>query len=399
MRRISWVLLIPVVGMLAGSCGGSAFTTGGGADGGNDSTSSPVDGSGDTLIVVGGDASSSGSGEAGDKADSEASASEAGETGGADAAGDTSAETSAPDAVADVVEEPLQTCGGSFACVLAAPQGWSGPVELYAGSRTAPPCTADFTLLYDGNDQPSASPANCTCSCTPPTTPCTPPALGFYPGGVCAGSTCCSGATCDEIPLQAGVCTTVNAPPTCGGTAGFAFMNAPGPTASVGSCTPQAGKQIPQLAWGGYAQACSATTAVVQADCQSGSVCAPIPAAPYGQAMCISQAGDVACPAQGYTSKQLFYGSVDDTRSCTGCTCGALTGVTCAASIDVFTSTNGSCTGTMSSYATPISCQSADQPADTRLALTVQDGSCTPTGGTATGSVTPTIPTTFCCLP
>src|SRR5580692_9006146 len=44
--------------------------------------------------------------------------------------------------VADVLEEPPVTCEGDFVCVPAIPAGWTGPLEVYSGTVTAPPCSA-----------------------------------------------------------------------------------------------------------------------------------------------------------------------------------------------------------------------------------------------------------------
>ena len=298
------------------------------------------------------------------------------------------------DAHPDVVEEPPATCGGSFACVPAVPTGWSGPVELYSGSSPAPTCTTDFSSSYDGNGQLSAPPATCTCSCNAPTTGCAAPDMTFFTTGICTVTPCYS------TTLQNGVCTTINDSASCiPNGVGSPHMSALAPSVTAGNCTPQHGKQLHPTTWGTYAQACSSTTAVVQLDCQTGSVCAPTPAAPYGQTLCVSRAGDLACPSQGYTAKQVFYGSVSEGRSCSGCTCGGLTGASCAAVIDSYSSSDGSCGGSVQTYDAPFSCDSVNQPGDFRLTLTPQNGSCAANPDTATGAATPASPTTFCCLP
>lgn len=384
------VFLAPLAVTVAASCGGSAFSTGGGGDGGSDSTS-PADGSDDPVIVVeassgGGETSSGGEASSGGDASTDVVALDA----------PASIDSAAQDSHADVVEEPPPpTCGGSFTCVPAVPTGWAGPVELYAGSSPAPACTADFDSFYDGNAQLNAPAASCTCSCNAPTTQCTAPALSFFATGVCSGVPSCYTTT-----LQNGVCTTINDSASCPTTLGTPHMTAPASAIVSASCMADPGKQITMATWGTYAQACFSATTVAQVDCQAGSVCAPKPSAPYGQTLCISQAGDFSCPAQGYTSKQLFYGGVDDSRDCSACTCGGLSGASCAASFVAFLTSDGSCGGgTGDSYAAPFTCNPVTQPADFRLTLTPQNGSCGANPVTSTGTATPTGPTTFCCLP
>jgi len=373
MGRLTTVLLVAAgVGVGAVACGGSAFTVGGGADGGPDGTSSLPDGAGDAP---------------GADAPVEASA-------------DAPTETSTgSDAQTDAVEEPPPvTCAGAFACVPAVPGGWSGPVELYAGATPAPSCTASFASAYDGNAGLSAPPGTCSCSCGAPNTECGVPGLSFYvqAAGVCPAS------ACSTSTLPAGACTTLSDTSGCG-TPFTSAISASAPVVEPAGCTPQPSSSRAPPAWATYAQACSSTTAVVAGNCGSGAVCAPKPAAPYGATLCISQAGDLACPlpsgGAGYTAKQLFYGNADDQRTCTACTCGSLAGATCSATFEAYASTNGSCTGGGDTYAAPFSCEAVDQPADFRVTITAQNGACGASQVTPTGSATATDPTTFCCLP
>jgi len=45
--------------------------------------------------------------------------------------------------------------------------------------------------------------------------------------------------------------------------------------------------------------------------------------------------GDVLCP-NGWSSKQVLYGSIDDQRFCTECSCLPSTGATCSMKVKVF---------------------------------------------------------------
>lgn len=351
MRRTAAILLAPLLGSIALACGGSAFTTGGG-DAGTDATG-PTDGSG----------------------------------GGGDAT-----EASVVDAPRDVQTPPPATCSGTFACVPSVPSGWAGPLELYSGASASPSCTADFAGAYDGNDQLTISPASCNCSCTAPTTQCVPPELELSEQSSCSSN-------CYSITLQPAVCTTVKGPSGCATTAGPVYISAANTVVGSTSCAPQLTKQVPPPDWTTNARACASATEVAQVDCQSGSVCAPKPAAPYAAGLCISKAGDQTCPAGSYSTKHTFYGSVSDSRDCVACTCGALTGASCSASFSEYSSTNGSCSGLPDVYAAPVSCSGSASPADFRLDVTSTPGSCTASQGSPTGTATPASPTTFCCLP
>jgi len=260
-------------------------------------------------------------------------------------------------------------------------------------------CTADFAPAYSGNGGLTAPADACSCSCGPSGTQCVAPTLTLYSAVCVPGNGCtCTGAGCDTVNLQAGACTKVDGPAACG-TAGSTAMSASASAIVGGSCAPDAGQKVVPISWATFAQACSSTVMIAQVDCQAGSVCAPKPGAPYGTALCISQAGNLSCPMQGYTSKQLFYGGVDDQRGCTPCTCGNAAGASCDATLDVYMSTDGSCTGTPNSYSAPFSCDVVDQPVDLRFVVTSQNGSCAAGPVAPAGAATPTSPTTFCCLP
>jgi hypothetical protein len=128
-------------------------------------------------------------------------------------------------------------------------------------------------------------------------------------------------------------------------------------------------------------------------------VCAPAPEAAFGHGLCIAQAGDVACPATGYTKRVRFFAGDNDTRGCSACTCGTVNGATCAGSLTTFTSTDASCAGSPITYQLPFTCDPGQQPGDFRLTLTASGGGCSPSMVTPTGAAVPSQPTTFCCAP
>jgi hypothetical protein len=305
------------------------------------------------------------------------------------------------DANPDVVEEAPAHCGGAFACAPAVPAGWNGPFELYAGSNTAPACGAGFSGdMLDGNSGLSAAPASCGCTCGPSAgVQCSSPDLTFY-----ASSTTCSlGESCASAMLTQGACTQVDLSATCGAVLST-VMSLPQSTASGGSCAPVSTASVPPFSWSTLARACGAAQPETQADCAAGGVCVASPSSPFRSAFCIEQPGNQpTCPSidgsVGYTSRFVYFATIDDTRGCTTCTCGQVTGASCSGTVTQFQSSDGGCDNGQIIYPLGQTCDPVQQPADLELALTASGGACaaSPTG--PTGSATPSNAMTFCCTP
>jgi hypothetical protein len=67
-------------------------------------------------------------------------------------------------------------------------------------------------------------------------------------------------------------------------------------------------------------------------------VCSAAASPPEGFRTCVAQKGDIACDSYSvYSERHVFYSGVDDTRTCTPCTCGAPTGGTCSMLITLYT--------------------------------------------------------------
>jgi hypothetical protein len=146
--------------------------------------------------------------------------------------------------------------------------------------------------------------------------------------------------------------------------------------------------------WTNAVKTCEGT--LVQGGCSAGQLCAPKPPAPFSN-LCVYASGDLACPA-GFPNKHVSFASYADTRSCTSCTCGTPTGITCNGSVDLHTFSD--CTlgrGDMAA-AIPQACTSTIANVSMNLAsLTHTAGSCTRGGGAPSGACTPGTPTTICC--
>jgi hypothetical protein len=389
-RRIAFAAAV----VLAAACGGQSFTTVQG-DGGADDGTIGMTGDEGTIVndgpteAIEGDAAPDSTGDALTISDGPSSGDAAMDVGPIDAF------------VPDVIEEPPPHCGGAFACVPSVPAGWSGPFEVYSGASASPPCSANFAgPAYDGNGGLTAKAASCACTCTSATgVSCSSPEISFY-ANIAPDGTCATAAFCADLTLAADNCTTVDVPPMCAGLKPLTTEMTAGATTPIGgTCTAMPSEVLMPYSWGVNARACVSSLTPARVDCAAGSICAPEPVTPFGSMLCVSQTGTATCPTSGYTTPMTFYGGVDDGRTCTGCSCGAVAGAECSGSVTVSPSTNAMCTGNADIYLLPFSCDAVQQPADFRLTTSASGGTCSSSAVTAAGAATPTMPTTFCCLP
>lgn len=283
---------------------------------------------------------------------------------------------SAPDV--QIVQLPN---GGSCACVSAPPPDWQGPAALATGAGTAPSCGGSYTAeVLQAFADPDAPAAQCGCTCMTGAVTC----ASTFPVNI-YGSSTCGGSKCDTVTLSVGACVSVSL--NCN----FANGVGPAPTPQ-GTCTPKPTSTVPAAGWKRTTRACVSPAPPRQETCGSGEVCVPLPAAPLEPRPCIIHSGDVACPGGLYSVKRVVYGDAKDDRACSTCTCGDLTG-SCPAMI------RKECGG--SNPLTVTTCGSINDPTNIMLVAAPQPtgASCPPVGGTPTGSMTPTSPTTLCCVP
>jgi hypothetical protein len=301
------------------------------------------------------------------------------------------------DFVLDVLDDPPPTCGGDFACVPAAPQGWTGPLEYYEGGSANPACSTHYVgPLYTGNRGLSTASGSCGCKCNAPAGATCQLDVTFY-----NDPTSCN-SPCPPHALSGGVCTTVDPHSGCGGgEAARPPYDTTAPVASGGSCPPDPAHNFPTPAWSTNGEACESGVALHQVDCGANQVCAPTSESPFGPTLCIQQAGDVACPGVDYTVKHTLYGGFDDTRACTACTCGAPSGVTCSGALSIYNSQNTTCAGLASNNAVPVFCTGLGPQGaqDFQLNASPSGGSCVPSTVSLTGGVDVAKPMTFCCAP
>lgn len=391
----TWLIAASSVMVVVQACGGQAFTVAGPEDA---STVGPADATQERAYDA---AADSGPSEASSLVDAAGDAAESG--GGADAVSDgpvgakdgASPPTDA-EWVPDVIEPPPARCSAGFACTPPVPSGWSGPMELFAGAAPAPTdCGANFEgPVYAGGTGAAGDPAACGCTCgAPDNVLCSPIETSFFGGFTCGA------APCAQRTLTPGVCTHVDVTTECASMA--ASITMPATTASGGSCTAAPTKTVTPPSWGTEARACLSALGSAASNCVAGGVCAPLPSIPFAE-VCIALAGIAACPTTGFTVHHTFYDAFDDTRDCSACSCGDVTGATCSAALSVFPTTGAvvPCAKGADIYMAPSSCAPVQQPGDFRLDVTMPNaGSCAASPVMPTGAVAPSQATTFCCLP
>jgi hypothetical protein len=358
-----------------------SFGSGGQGGGGHAASSVGSVGSGGAASAGSGGASSSSAG--GASSASAASSSSGGGvetdcTNGIDDDGDGLVDCADPD------------CGGAgYTCSQAVPTGWNGPVVLYTGANPPPACADAWTdQPVSGGFGVKAAPATCTaCACGPTA------------GSSCVNNglvhlannpTCGGGST---YPGNFGQCQTLSSQP---------FLSArvdPIP-ALGGSCAPVGGAaSVGPAAFKTQAAACEAPT--LGGGCNAGGVCAPKAPPGYGAPLCVYQAGDVSCPA-AFPQKTTVFGSITDDRSCSACSCGAPSGGTCNALLQVFTGPFPGCLTSGPAY--PFTNGNCVQLSGQTLSGFIllpngapMGGSCAPSGGAPTGAAQGAKPVTVCC--
>lgn len=322
-------------------------------------------------------------------------------------------------------------CAPDLECVDAIPVGWGtyGYVTLFRGSPSADPeCPPGTTMeVYAGNGNLLNADAECTsCSCGAPMgqgcafLPGPAPGDDFDPGKAglqpfyTRNTPCGMNATAqttltvpDAWDLTCSDLDSATGGQTCSTLPCNTSVQAQAASVTPGTCTPGGG--LPSggdPSWGEGVKACR-SVANLQG-CDSGLTCVPRPPTPYEPRVCIGKVGDQTCPAGAFTLRSEAFGGFDDSRDCSDCTCGASTGGTCKITLSLYDdATNAECVADATPIATVESGTCANlsgNPAITWRSAEVttlpSGGSCAVTGGgVPSGEVTPSSPTTFCCLP
>lgn len=297
-----------------------------------------------------------------------------GDTGTADTG---TADTGTPDAP----DAPGPVCPLDFTCIPAAPAGWMGPIVFLSGpaAGSAPACPASApSQAFTAQSSFGGAPASCGCSCGAPTS-------GMSCGSanlISTNASCTAGST-TIATLADGACQAVTMPTSGGWT-----LSRPAFSASGASCTPTPSVSVPPSTAGASHRACSVPSPTA---CGAAMVCAPTPTA--AQPVCVYIDGDATCPA-GFPNTYRTGQGVTDTRGCTPCTCGSVTGM-----CNAFVTLENGCPG--STYYGDVvagGCTPAfSVPGSRATADFTPVGSCSPSTSAPTGGLTPIMPRTVCC--
>jgi hypothetical protein len=211
-------------------------------------------------------------------------------------------------------------------------------------------------------------------------------------GNIAACGTATATSTCTQIALSCAVTTgpllrEITANPQVGQGASCA------PSTEVPS--------VPPATWSENAEGCGFTGTLTS--CGSREVCVPSPSSPFK--LCVYQTGSLGgtCPSpyDATSAPVVFDTGIADSRSCTDCRCGDVTG-SCTGG-DVMLSPNLTCTGGITSPL-PATCAvdgiNGNLPLYTELTTPpTPGGTCSASGGQPSGTATGTGPVSVCCMP
>ena len=275
----------------------------------------------------------------------------------------------------------VPACDGGERCVESAPDGWQGPGLRITGDSGPPPtCGMTYSVQGPGGFTGAAAPpAECECSCDFPTdVQCPDASITYYSGEVCGSAQ--GGNTinnvCDTFFIGQGINSVT------------AHANPPD---DVG-CTPSLDETIPPV--GPMEPTALCLPESFGRSCGDGSTCLPEEDI---TTYCISQPGDVPCPADSsYDERTVIYADFDDNRACGECQCGAAD-VECGGFIRAYG--GGNCGGGFITVPIDDSCvESIDDTTNSaRYFAADATGTCPAGGGESEGEVTPLQPTTLCC--
>ncbi len=281
----------------------------------------------------------------------------------------------------------------SYTCVAQTlPPFWSGPVVLYVGT-SAPTCSGAWPTLSvtAGSGTLSAPPATCTsCSCgSPQAVTCPIGSTSFWTGNSCNGS-----ATLTQTPSAPNTCFAVT-------NAVVGYLSAEGnpSTATGGSCTATGGSAtIPTASYTDDVVICEGATS--GEGCTGAEACMPPGGTGFEPGVCIYRDGNRSCDAP-FTVKHTIHTTIDDSRGCSTCLCGAPSGVSCGGTTSLYQgATNSTCTGSPVTVSHTGTCTTVAAAGSMSYASgSPSGGGCAATGGAPSGSAAPSGQVTVCCTP
>jgi hypothetical protein len=278
--------------------------------------------------------------------------------------------------------------------IVEAPADWLGPMALATAAATssAPSCNEtgyarQVLSLFGEIDEGEAV---CGCACNTP-----------------SNMTCGSSVEIYRAPTTPACVVQIGASPAytvstgaCTGTLATGRYTPRAPTLSGGACTPEPTVDIEAAAFARRMVACE-TTDSDPAGCDTAELCVPELVSPL-ETFCIYRVGTHSCPSGPYSELTVYYDDLADDRSCTTCTCGALTG-SCEGEVVFSESTRcppltvdviervsyGDCVVIDSSHTNPKASATSITP----------QGACPPSGGVLEGSADGEGAVSVCCMP
>jgi hypothetical protein len=296
----------------------------------------------------------------------------------------------------DYSECPGNSCPGE--CVPLAPVDFDGPFLLWVGSPAdAPGCPAHAARkVYDGHADLAGGFRCPSCECLP--------AACAMPAGLTTSPVSCV-ANGQQTPYSLpptwnGACSALD-PPVIGQLGSVTIA----PT-SVIPCEPVV--DIPQSLlgspWIRAAFACTAE-AIPGACGDSTLACVPTSKPPppgFRQCLVYNRDDEPTCPAE-FPEQQTVYGDLEDTRSCSPCTCEQTAPSECVAAVTTYA--DAVCSMPIATNPVDDAPSCHDVPAATTLAsvsaswIVENPGACEAVGGEQVGAATPLDKRSFCCAP
>jgi hypothetical protein len=285
----------------------------------------------------------------------------------------------------DTSTGPIETCPDTHVCLAAPPEGWNGPVV-----RLERPALAPELVCPEAYPDPVASAGadvvagdvSCTCTCGAASEVQCEVSTQLHYYGV---SDDCSDVVPANFLIFATMCNDLpdQFP-------GFTSWTLDPVLVMGGSCEPMLEQAMDEPTFATALTVCGGAEAVP--GCDADEVCAPR----AREELCIWQAGDARCP-EDYDDRYLYYGTIDDQRTCEACSCDEPVGVCddafaylydnyCNVPIAGGIAADGECHGT-------------GAPLSDTAALVVGEPTafCEPSTSVPTGDAIGSAPTTVCC--
>jgi hypothetical protein len=288
--------------------------------------------------------------------------------------------------------DPL--CATSHCIAPGTPANWLGPVVVYVGPDTNLGCPPSWPTVVaeGGTDVTFAAPSCAGCTCGAPAgATCAAPVHSFWSAAGCSGNP----PTATQTPAP-GVCVPIAAAASL-----LESARAAAPVASGGSCGSGGGQpNNPAPTFSDHALVCAGSS--LGAGCSGSDVCAPDPGPAFEPTVCVWKAGGGTCnQIAPYSSRLTIHQSIADNRGCSACGCGSPSGMGCTG---VTTLYEGATNSTCLAPSVPMSDDGVWCADGTDFGSMLfqpgapSGGSCLPSGGTGTGSVTGGNDVVLCCL-